>query len=154
MVDKHPRSGGIGSRVRFKGQLPSSVGLRCSSNASENPLGVILDKAVLEQRLRFGIYRRVDPQSKTAQDLIDWHKVIFFLEVVFDGEGRIIRFALRGMPVASEVASGRVADSSYTHAGGASNSVRSLMSSAVLFIDGGDKLRRQVRFRLMPSIPN
>jgi hypothetical protein len=57
----------------FQGQLPSSVGLRSSSDASENPLGVIRDKAVFEQRLGFGIYRRVDPQSKTAQGLIDWH---------------------------------------------------------------------------------
>ena len=32
-------------------------------------------KLIFEERLRFGIYRRVDPQSKTAQDLIDWHKL-------------------------------------------------------------------------------
>jgi hypothetical protein len=91
MINNHSRSRGICARVGFKGQLPSSVGLRCSSDASENPLGVILDKAVFQQRLRFRIYRRVDPQSQTAQGLIDGHKLSFSSGVgenqLLDGRG-------------------------------------------------------------------
>jgi hypothetical protein len=78
MVDKHPRSDGISSSAGLKGQLASTVRLCCSSDASGNPLRIVLDRAVFDDGLRFRIYRRVDPQGKTAQDLVDWHNAVAF----------------------------------------------------------------------------
>ena len=81
VVDKHPLGGGSGSRVRFKGQLTSTIWLRYSSDTGKYRLGAgKIDEPIFEERLGFGrgIGGCVDFQSEAAHGLIDGHKVSSF----------------------------------------------------------------------------
>jgi hypothetical protein len=84
VVDKHSLGGGSGPRVRFEGQLTSTIGLRYPFDAGKNRLGTgKIDEPILEERRRFRCWIRgcVDFQSKAAQGLIDRHEVSLFFRL-------------------------------------------------------------------------